>query len=107
MCPVKSSADDGRGRPGRTPTFMSRFKELYEAAGGHSGGGISAPRKSGRQAWPQGGQEAIHRLVQQDAPPTKEHAKCVRDVLIPFLEDLAEVHSPGYRKHLRALGMSG
>ncbi|GAA2980459.1 hypothetical protein JCM13580A_24170 [Streptomyces drozdowiczii] len=76
---------------------MSRFKELYEAAGGHSGVGyprlVSQAGKHGHKVDKRRFTDWFNKM-----PPTKEHAKCVRDVLIPFLEDLAEVHSPGYRK---------
>lgn len=97
MCPVKSSADDGRGGPGQTPTFMSKFKELYEAAGGHSGVGY---QRLVRHASDYGYEVDKQRFTDwfNKMPPTKEHAKCVRDVLIPFLEGLAEKRSPGYRK---------
>lgn len=103
MCPVKSSAGGGRNGAGQAPTFMSKLKVLYEAAGGHSGLGygslVSLADRGGYKVSKQ-------RLTDwfSETPPVKaEHVNYVMEELIPFLDCRAAQRSPGHRKTPRGI----
>ncbi|MFB7275730.1 hypothetical protein ACFCZV_01340 [Streptomyces hydrogenans] len=97
MCPTKSSADGGPGGDGPPESFAQDLKALYEAAGGEA---LKYPRliaagadqgftvsKSNLSSWFRG-----------TPPQLPRHVTYVLTVLIPFLEDRAELRSPGHRR---------
>ncbi|MFB8041295.1 hypothetical protein ACFC8F_08390 [Streptomyces hydrogenans] len=97
MCPTKSSTDGGPRGDGPPETFSKDLKALYEAAGGET---LKYPRliaegtrhgftvsKTNLSGWFLG-----------TPPRLPRHVTYVLTVLIPFLEDRAELRSPGHRR---------